>query len=184
MSQSSDQQLKQYEREILRARSRVEVADLDISIDKLISALVGKLTKAQHKEYQAARLSSLMGANPESIVLRRALLLHLSPQQIKQLTAPDVMTMEEAAELVVIMQDIEEWLLDCVQAGETSVTFQEMVQVAREQSLLARDRFYELYERYPLVDDIPESLMKVARARNIKQLAERAKVMLPSSEEK
>jgi hypothetical protein len=63
--------LKTYEREILRARSRVQVADLDNEIDTLIKAIVGKLTKAEHKRYQAARLSEFMDDTPEQIVLRR-----------------------------------------------------------------------------------------------------------------
>lgn len=54
MSQD-EQKLKQYEREILRARSRVQVAELDTEIDKQIDILLGKLSRTQHKQYQARK---------------------------------------------------------------------------------------------------------------------------------
>ncbi len=126
--------LKQYEREIVRARSRVEVADLDNVIDVLIVDLIGRLTKREHKTYQAARLAQLMGATPEFIVARRGFALGLTEAQIVPLTAPDVLTMGESAELVLIMRAIVEWLKACQAAGETGVTFDQLCNFADQQS--------------------------------------------------
>ncbi len=78
-------QLKQYERDILRARSRVAVADLDTVIDELIAVLVGKLTRAEHKEYQASRLQNFILADPETIIARRAEILGVN---VKGLRSP------------------------------------------------------------------------------------------------
>jgi hypothetical protein len=168
--------LKAYEREILRARSRVDVADLDNEIDILIEQLIGKLTKAQHKHYQAARLQGLVGQNPEIVIFRRAYLLGID---IKGITAPDILTLEEVAELVVIMREIASWLRACQEAGETEVSFQSLVVVAEEQATKAFERFYGQYQRYPKLDDLPESLMKLPRARSIRRLADKTGTLLP-----
>jgi hypothetical protein len=175
--------LKLYEREIMRARSRIEIADLDNEIDRLTLDLIGKLSTKQQEQYQAARLRVLMGASPDDIVLRRAFLLNLSDAEIKRLTAPDVLTMEESAELVVIMRAIATWLKTCQDAGETDVSFRTLVNIARRQSRLAADRFFETYNRYPKLEDLPSSVMRIRRARSIVQLANRAGILLPPSDE-
>ncbi len=174
--------LKAYEQEILRARSRVEVADLDNEIDKPIAVLIGKLTKSQHKRYQAARLTELMDDTPEQIVLRRAVLLGLTEQEMRGLTAPDVLTMEELASLVVIMRAIRDWLIECQAKGLTSITLRELIAKANDLSQRAFNQFKATYHREPNVNDVPESLMRLPRARNIKKLADKSGTLLPPSQ--
>jgi len=172
--------LKTYEREILRARSRVEVADLDSEIDQLIAMLIGKLTKSQHKHYQAARLAEFMGGNArEQIVLRRALLLGLTEQEMKGLTAPDVLTMEESASLVVIMRAMSDWLKECQVAGLISITVTELIAKADDLAQEALKQFMAAYRRQPNVNDVPASLMRLPRARSIKKLADKSGTLLP-----
>ena len=173
--------LKAYEREILRARSRVQVADLDNEIDALIKAIVGKLTKTEHKRYQAARLLVFMGDTPEQIVLRRALLLGLSEGEMKSLSAPDVLTMEELASLVVIMRAIGDWLINCQADGLTDVTITELIAKADEKAQAALSQFQATYHRAPNLNDVPESLMRLSRARSIKKLADKSGTLLPPS---
>lgn len=160
--------LKAYEREIVRARARVSVSDLDNEIDKLIAIIIGKLTKIEHMHYQAARLTGLMTATPEAIVERRAILLDLSDQEMIRLSAPDVLTMEEMAALVVIMRAISDWLKTCQEDGLVGVTLDDLIAKADEQALAALGRFKRTYQRSPNIDDVPESLMKLPRARSIK----------------
>ena len=174
-------ELKQYEREIVRARSRVEVAELDGAIDALIVDLIGRLTKREHKTYQAVRLTGLIGATPELIVARRGLMLGLTDAQIAPLTAPDVLTMEEEAELVLIMRAIVEWLQACQAAGESSIPFAHLCGFADRQALAAGERFSATYGRPPHVSDLPDSVMRIPRARSIVKLAEKTGVLLPPS---
>jgi hypothetical protein len=166
--------LKMYEREILRARNRVDVADIDNQIDALIVILVGKLTKAQHQEYQAARLQGFI-ATPELIIESRAALLNITSARVY---APDVLTLEESAGLVVIMRAILDWLLEC-QQHQMGVSFQRLVQEAQRAARNAYDIFVETYHREPQIDDVPESLMRVGRARAILKLAGKTIIKLP-----
>ncbi len=93
-----------------------------------------------------------------------------------------MLTLEESAELVIVMQSIADWLRECQDAGETSISFQELVMTAEQQAIIARDRFFDLYQRYPALDDVPESLMRIPQARSIKRLADRTKTMLPPAQ--
>lgn len=172
--------LKQYERDILRARNRVEVADLDNRIDALIAALLGKLSRAEHKEYQASRIVGFIGVSPETIIELRVTIMGIN---VKRIASPDVLTLEESAELVLIMQEIANWLRRCQEAGEIDLAFAQLVDKAVELAQEARDRFHDLYQRYPEIEDVPDSLMSLARAQGIKRVADRARILMPPATE-
>lgn len=169
--------LKQYEQDILRARARVEVKDLDNVIDELIAELLGKLTTKEHREYQASRITGFIGATPEIIVAQRAKIMDIT---LKQITLPSILTLEELAELVLIMRAIAFWLRECLEAGETDLSFRELVLFAENQARNAQERFVEQYQRLPSITDVPAKLMPIARAQEIKRLTDRPGILLPA----
>ncbi|SRR5579884_3654016 len=109
-------------------------------------------------------------------------LLGLTEQEVRNLTAPDVLTMEELASLVVIMRAIRDWLIDCQTSGLTSITLAQLIAKADEQAQVALALFRRTYHRDPNVDDVPETLMRLSRARNIKKLADKSGILLPPSQ--
>jgi len=105
----------------------------------------------------------------------------LTDPQMASLVAPDVLTREESAELVLIMREICAWLRSCQAAGETGITFAHLCETADNQSIAAGERFFATYGRFPELSDLPDSVMRLPRARTLVQLADKTRTMLPST---
>jgi hypothetical protein len=172
--------LNEIERDLIRARSRLQVADLDNEIDGWIAQIVGKLSRAQHKAFQAARIAALLQATPEAIITRRAILMNLTDEQIKALAAPDILTAEELAALVVIMTDIAAWLSEY---QEDRLTYRDLIRRAQKAARDALALFQQTYHRTPQITDVPESLMTISRARKLVKLPNQGQLLLPFGDE-